>query len=164
LFAHLRVRRFVASCIAGAALCFSHSALADHIVGAGGTTLLGTARLDLACTDLIVFGTMNVDGGTIVNVRDVIVQPGGILRGGTGSITLSRNFTIVPGGQFLPEQGSVNYDTACGIGPQPEAKDIPTLGNEWLIALVALLLALAMVVLRDDRMQPRRNTIEGVEN
>jgi len=158
------IRRVVASCIATAVLCFALPALATYIVGAGATTSLNAGRLDLSCTDLIVAGTLNVNSAAIVNVRDVIVQPGGILHGGAGSITLSRNFTVAAGGQFLAEQGTVNYNTNCGPGlPQSIPENIPALGNEMLIALAALLMGLPMLVLGDGRMQRRRNTTKGVK-
>src|SRR5262245_64854072 len=110
-FAVPRARRLAASCVAAVALCLAAPAIGDQIVGSGGTMSLSSGKLDLACTDLIVLGTMNVDSAAVVNVRDVIVQPGGILRGGTGSIRFSSNFTVTPGVLFMLERGSVDHDT-----------------------------------------------------
>jgi hypothetical protein len=122
--------------------CIAAPAIADYDVGAGGTSFIASGRYDLACTDLLVAGTLNLDTGTFVNVRDVIVQPGGVLNGGSGTITLSRNFTVSPGGQFNAQAATVAYDATCGPGAAPAP--VPALGDVMLIALSGLLAAMAM--------------------
>jgi len=140
------------------ALAVAPMARADVSIPAGGIMGLASGGVDAACTDLIVTGTMNLDSGAFVNVRDVIVQPGGVLNGGSGSITLSRNFTVLPGGQYNVQGSSVAYNTNCGLGgPQTP---IPTLGSGMLIALSAALALLATFFL--GGVQRRRDTIRGV--
>ena len=103
-----RVRRFAVSCAAIAALCFAHPALADHVVGAGGFTGLGTGKLDLACTDLIVPSVNRLSGVTSVpSISDITSEMSLI-----ASATLRRGSVIeqphdfpfrisLPGGQIL---------------------------------------------------------------
>jgi hypothetical protein len=144
---------------AAALLCIALPAAADYRVGSGATASIATGRVNLSCTDLVVSGTLNLDGGTIYNVRDVIVQPGGLLVGGNGSITLSRSFTVIPNGQFLPQQSHVQYDTNCGPGSPVAA--IPTLGDGMLAVLAALLASTALLVLRERRVRDRRDITNG---
>jgi len=140
------------------ALAVAPMARADVSIPAGGIMGLASGGVDAACTDLIVTGTVNLDTGAFVNVRDVIVQPGGVLNGGSGSIMLSRNFTVLPGGQYNVQGSSVAYNTNCGLGgPQTP---IPTLGSGMLIALSAALALLATFFL--GGVQRRRDTIRGV--
>jgi len=132
----------------------SAPAIADYDVGAGGTSFVAGGHYDLACTDLFVAGTLNLDSGTFVNVRDVIVRPGGVLNGGSGSITLSRNFTISPGGQFNVQAATVAYNAACGPGAAPSP--VPALSSVMLVVLSALLAAMAMFFV--GVRAPRRRT------
>lgn len=133
--------RVAATALLGLAL----PAAADYRVGAGATTFIAAGKLDLACTDLVVTGTLDLGSGAAFNIRDVIVQPGGTLVGGTSSIALSREFIVQPGGQYVAQDSRLQYDTACGPGrPSP----IPTLGDAMLAALALLLAGLGGFVLR----------------
>jgi len=139
------------------ALATTPAARADVIIPATGFVGLASGGVNAACTDLIVAGTLNFDSGVAINVRDVIVQPGGVLNGGSGSLTLSRNFTVLAGGQYNAERLSVTYDTTCG--PGAPAAPIPTLGSGMLMALIGALALLATVLL--GGVQRRRGTIKG---
>jgi len=145
------------------ALAAPPAALADVIVPVTGFIGLAGGGINAACTDLIIAGTLNLDSGAIVNLRDVIVQPGGILNGGSGSITLSRNFTVLPGGAYNVERSSLQYDTNCGPGapvaPVAPLVPIPTLGSGMLLSLSALLALLAAFLLGGVKRQ--RETIKG---
>lgn len=121
---------------------------------------LEAGRIDAACTDLIVAGTLNLDSGTFVNVRDVIVQSGGVLNGDTGSIVLSRNFTVLPGGLFNADRAAVVYDTACGPGALLAPVPTPTLGTGMLIALSAAIATLTIFL--TGGISRRQNTLNGV--
>lgn len=146
-----------AACVAAAVLLgVALPAVADYRVGAGGTAPLATGRINLACTDLIVAGTLDLGGGAIYNIRDVIVQPGGLLIGGTGSITLSRDFVVQSGGQYLAQSSQLQYDTVCGPG-----RSIPTLGDAMLALLAALLGGMSLLVLRARGRRERQDTING---
>jgi hypothetical protein len=52
--------------------------LAGVIIPATGFVGLA-GDIDAACTDLIVTGTLNLDSDAFVRLRDVIVEPGGLL-------------------------------------------------------------------------------------
>ena len=91
------------------------AAQADYIVAAGGTTNLGSGVVDLACTDLIVAGTLQIASGTMQNVRNVTIQGGGTIDGGTGLIQLGGNWTN--SGSFVANAGEVDFRDLCGPGP-----------------------------------------------
>ncbi len=114
---------------------------ADVVVPANGSLATLGGALALACTDLVVQGTVELEAGSITQVRDVVVMPGGVLVGGTGSLTLSRNFVVQPGGQFLAQGATVAYDTECGPG-RTTAVPVPAPHGAllaWLAAALALL-------------------------
>jgi hypothetical protein len=90
-------------------------AQADYIVAAGGTTNLGSGVVDLACTDLIVAGTLQIASGTMQNVRNVTIQSGGTIDGGSGVIQLGGNWTN--SGSFAASTGEVDFRDVCGPGP-----------------------------------------------
>jgi hypothetical protein len=92
------------------------SAHADYIVPANANSSLNGGTLNLSCTDLIVAGTFDVGSGVVRNARNVSVQPGGVVLGGSGSITLSGNWTLSPTGQYVPGTSSVRFDETCGAG------------------------------------------------
>jgi hypothetical protein len=89
-------------------------AKADLVVPAGGTTSLGSGIVDLACTDLVIGGTFRVQGGTVRNVRNVTIQSGGALDGGTGVIQVGGDWTV--NGSFVAGTGSVDFRDLCGVG------------------------------------------------
>src|SRR5262249_12605895 len=70
--------------------------------------------LDLACTDLIVGGKFQVASGTVQNARNVTIQGGGTLDGGTGVIQVGGNWT--DNGSFVAGTGEVDFRDACGGG------------------------------------------------
>src|SRR5512139_3100673 len=55
-------------------LALAPPARADLIVPANGVVDLAGGTVDLACTDLVVAGTLQVGGGAIVNARNVTIQ------------------------------------------------------------------------------------------
>jgi hypothetical protein len=131
------------------------AARADVIIPSTGVVRLDSGGVDAACTDLIVAGTLDLDAGALVNLRDVIVQPGGVLNGGSGSITLSRNFTVLPGGTYNAERSTLRYDRNCG--PGAPVTPVPTLGSGPLIALGAALALLAAGFLRGAERRRQSN-------
>jgi hypothetical protein len=68
--------------------------------------------LDLACTDLVVGGNFQVATGTLQNVRNITIQGGGTLDGGSGLIQLGGNWT--DNGSFIAGTGEVDFHDACG--------------------------------------------------
>lgn len=69
--------------------------------------------MDLGCTDINVGGSLQVDSATISSVRNVTIQAGGTLDGGSGSITIAGNWS--DSGTFIPGTSSVFFvdNPAC---------------------------------------------------
>lgn len=89
------------------AACLVGSARADFVVPTGGSASLNGGSMDLGCTDVIVGGAFDLGGGSLTNVRNVVVQSGGLLTAGAGSITLAGDWTNQ--GTFNAGAGSVNF-------------------------------------------------------
>ena len=86
---------------------------ADFIVPPNAVINLNAGQLDLACTDLIVGGTMHVDTGSVTNIRHVTIQPGGVLDGGAGTIRLGGDWTN--GGLFTAGTSHVEFRDLCSL-------------------------------------------------
>ena len=111
------MRRLAAWCVGAILACVAGAVPADYIIAANSTTTLNGGALNLSCTDLIVAGTLNLDSGAILNARNVTVQPGGVVQGGSGFIALSGNWTISASGQFIAGTADVRFDDGCVPGP-----------------------------------------------
>lgn len=81
-------------------------------IGAGGSSSMGAGTINLDCGDLVVEGTLNMDDGTLNNVRNVIIGNGGVLNGHAGSINLSGDWTN-NGGSTNPGSSQVTFNTNC---------------------------------------------------
>ena len=90
-------------------------AQADLVVPAGSTTNLSGGAVDLACTDLIVAGTLQIAGGAVNNARNVTIQSGGTIDGGSGVIEVGGNW--IDSGSFVANAGEVDFRDVCGPGP-----------------------------------------------
>ncbi|MEP7359676.1 MAG: hypothetical protein ABI847_20660 [Anaerolineales bacterium] len=124
--------------------CIAVPAQADERIGSGGMSFINNGTVNLSCTDLFVTGTLNLNQGTYFNVRNVSVLAGGVLNGGTGSLTYSGTFTVAPGGQFNRQQIVLGVNAVCAAAPPiPFAHPVPTLATPMLFALAALMLWLA---------------------
>jgi hypothetical protein len=86
---------------------------ADLIIPANSVTNLGGGVVDLACTDLIVAGTLQVTSGSINNIRHVTIQAGGTIDGGSGVMNVGGNWSNA--GQFIPGTSSVRFRDLCAI-------------------------------------------------
>ncbi len=97
-------------------LLFALPAFATLDVPAGTVSSTGGGAFDLACSDLLVAGTLNLDGGQIINVRHVNIQPGGVVNGNTGLISLYGNWSN--GGSFTAGNSTINFadNAACTTG------------------------------------------------
>ena len=110
---HVRAVGALAVLAVVATLATSSVAWADLIVPANGTYTTNGGQTDLACTDVIVGGTLNVNSGGLVNVRHITIQPGGIIDGGSGVIQLGGDWTN--GGTFTPATSTVRFNDLCGL-------------------------------------------------
>ncbi|HKX55994.1 MAG TPA: hypothetical protein VJN01_07835, partial [Xanthomonadales bacterium] len=72
---------------------------------------LAAGTTDLGCGDLIVEGVLNLDSGTFNNVRAVVIQPGGTVNGGTG--TINKSGILTNQGTFNEEDVQVNFIPDC---------------------------------------------------
>jgi hypothetical protein len=110
---HPRIRSCVAAlAMLVAGLC-AHDARADLIVPAGAQYALSSGLTDLACTDVVVAGTLQVQSGSLVNVRHLTILSGGSVDGGSGSIELGGNWSNA--GSFAGGTGTVRFSDLCGL-------------------------------------------------
>jgi hypothetical protein len=106
-------RLLVAGAIAGAALAAARPARADLVVPANATVNLASGSLDLACTDVVVAGTLQVASASILNARHVTILAGGAIDGGSGSIALGGNWSNA--GQFVAGTSAVRFRDLCSL-------------------------------------------------
>ena len=101
--------------VAGACLLLAGTANADIIVPPGGTWSGGV--MDLACTDVVVNGTMNLAGLALTNVRNLTIgSTGSLTLGSGGLITLAGTWNN--GGSFTANNGGVAFvDTHASCPP-----------------------------------------------
>ena len=107
-----RIGLAYALAVLGVSGMLPRDARADLIVPAASVMSLAAGVVDLACTDLIVGGTLNVNAGQVINVRHVTIQAGGSINGNTGLISLGGNWSNA--GTFAGGTGSVRFRDACG--------------------------------------------------
>ena len=110
-----RARNAVAGSLALGLAASLPIAYADYVVPANASTSLNGASLNLACTDLIVAGSFSLGSGSVTGVRNVIIQTGGNLNGGSGALSLAGNFAN--SGSFNAGTGSVNFVDISGCTP-----------------------------------------------
>jgi hypothetical protein len=110
---HPAYRLLLACAVASFAFAGAPPALADFVVPANAVVNLGSGTVDLACTDLIVAGTLQVASGSIVNARHVTIQAGGTIDGGSGAIALGGDWTN--SGQFIAGTSVVRFRDLCSL-------------------------------------------------
>ncbi len=74
---------------------------------------LASGTVDLACTDLIVAGTLQIASGSVLNARHVTIQAGGTIDGGTGILAVGGNWANT--GQFIPGTSQVRFRDLCSL-------------------------------------------------
>lgn len=52
---------------------------------------LNSGSLDMGCTDLIVGGTLQTNSAPVINVRNLIIQTGGLLGAGVSTLSVGGN-------------------------------------------------------------------------
>jgi hypothetical protein len=100
--------------LALAAAIFASAARADLVVPAGSLMTLGPGTVDLACTDVVVSGALQVNSGQLRNVRSFTIASGGSVDGGSGLIEVGGNWTNAGG--FNAAVGTVNFRDLCAFG------------------------------------------------
>ena len=114
-----------------AALSFTLPAYADMEVPAGTFSNTGGGTFDLACSDLLVGGTLDVDSGQIINVRHVVITAGGVINGNAGLIALSGNWSN--SGSFVGGTSTVSF------GDNPACATSSTLSGNTAFANVSFI-------------------------
>jgi hypothetical protein len=109
----LLARIALAGVVTLAALASARPAHADLVVPANSVLNLAGGTVDLACTDLIVAGTLQVASGTVLNARHVTIQAGGTIDGGSGTIALGGDWTNA--GQFVAGTSAVRFRDLCSL-------------------------------------------------
>jgi hypothetical protein len=107
------VRLLLAAAVAVAVFGMARPAHADLLIPANSVVNLASGTVDLACTDVIVAGTLQLASGSIVNARHVTIQPGGTIDGGSGILTLGGNWTNT--GQFVPGTSAIRFRDLCSL-------------------------------------------------
>lgn len=105
-------RRSALLALAGLLLC--SAARADLNVPSGALIALASGITDLACTDVVVAGTLQVNSGQLNNVRSLTIQSGGVIDGGSGTIQVAGNWTN--SGTFIAGTGTVDFRDLCAFG------------------------------------------------
>lgn len=88
--------------------------LAVFEIPAGTSVSTGGGLFDLACADLRIAGTLNLDNGQFINVRAVNILAGGVINGGGGGVmSVAGNWSN--SGSFVAANSTVNFidDAAC---------------------------------------------------
>ena len=96
------------------AFIIARLACADLTVPSSSVASVGSGTNDLACTDVIVSGTLQVNSGQLKNVRSFTINPGGTVDNGSGLIEVGGNWTN--SGAFVAGSGTVNFRDLCSFG------------------------------------------------
>lgn len=137
----------VCACVCGRLLALAGACLlattarADLVVPTSAQISLGPGIVDLSCTDLVVGGTLQVAGGSLKNIRNVTIQPGGSLDGGSGLIEVAGNWSN--SGSFTPGTATVNFRELCGAAPATisgnntffRASFVSTVGRNYIFSV-----------------------------
>ncbi len=82
-------------------------------VGNGTVYNLGDAAMNMNCQDVIEGGgTLNLQSGTLQDVRNLTIQSGGVLNGGSALIIMNGKWTN--NGTFNPGTSTVEFTKVCG--------------------------------------------------
>ena len=122
-----RLAALACACVVAAA------ARADLIVPTNGVTSLNAGVADLSCTDVVVAGALNVNTGSLRNVRNVTIQPGGVINGGSGVIEVAGNWSN--SGSFVAGTSTVNFRELCGAGAATISGDTTFFGASFVSAV-----------------------------
>ena len=134
-------RLLLAATLAIAAFGSARQAHADLIVPVNAVMNLASGTIDLACTDLIIAGTLQIASGSILNARHVTIQAGGTVDGGTGILALGGNWTNA--GQFIPGASQVRFRDLCSLATAEIAGNatfataslVTTVGKNYVFAV-----------------------------
>ena len=96
-------------------LALAHTAVwADLIIPSGGENTLNSGLESLACTNLAVTGTLNLNSGSLVLVRNAQINAGGVVNGGSGLLEVNASWSN--SGTYNPGSSTLRFANACGVG------------------------------------------------
>jgi hypothetical protein len=82
-------------------------------IGTGSTVDLGTGSAALGCADLDVAGTLTVGTVGLSGARDVAINPGGVVNGNSGTLSLSGDWDNA--GTFNAGSSTVQMVDGCAL-------------------------------------------------
>lgn len=105
-------RRHYAGVVVASMSLLCTGALAQVSVGTGSSWSLGDASIDWGCSDISVSGTLDVQAAVAVNADSVVINGGGGVTSGSGTLGLTGDFTN--NGSFSKGAGMVAIRDGCG--------------------------------------------------
>jgi IPTL-CTERM motif len=108
------------------------SAHADMDIPAGAVASTSGGVFDLACSDLTVGGTLNLDAGQVINVRHVSISAGGVINGNSGTLALSGNWSN--SGSFVAGSSTVAFSDAPACATASSITGNTTFANLSLLS------------------------------
>jgi hypothetical protein len=108
----MRWKRLARVAAAAALLASSLAASAAVTVGSGSSLSLGSGSLDLGEHDLGVAGSLAAGTGLVDRVRDLTIQPGGVLNGESAAIQVCGDWSNA--GTFTAGTSLVRFLDGCG--------------------------------------------------
>lgn len=162
--------RLCQSLVLAGGLAVSLHAHADLHIDTGVQLNVGSGRIDLGCTDLLLTGTLIVpEGGSLVGVRNVHLTSTGVLQVQGGSVEMTQVWqsegTINAGnGEIARVSGSDECPAVGRVGPNPhltavapqDVTPVPV-GGGLVVVLTGLLLAAATAW---RRARPRPSSLQ----
>ncbi|QIL71251.1 hypothetical protein G7048_13305 [Diaphorobacter sp. HDW4B] len=93
----------------------AHTAVwADLIIPSGGDNTLNSGLESLACTNLAVSGTLNLNSSSLVLVRNAQINAGGVVNGGSGLLEVNASWSN--SGTYNPGSSTLRFANTCGAG------------------------------------------------
>ncbi|QIL71253.1 hypothetical protein G7048_13315 [Diaphorobacter sp. HDW4B] len=110
----MRINPFLKPTAVCCALAAFHTfAWADLIVPVNGVNSLNSGYQSLACTQLSVSGQLNLNTGTLVRIKNSMIQTGGVVNGNSGLLEVNGNWSN--SGTFNPGTSTVKFTRLCGV-------------------------------------------------
>ena len=103
----MATKHYVLSALISLFAALSPQLRAQVVIPVGGSVALNGGALDLGGTALQVGGAFSLGSGSAANITDIGILAGGTLDGGSGTLTLSGNFSDA--GTFTAGTGHVNF-------------------------------------------------------
>jgi hypothetical protein len=135
-------------------------AVADLVVPHDAIGRLNGATLDLGCTDLIVAGALQIGSGQVLNARNITIQSGGVVDGGSGAIELGGNWSN--NGGFFAGTGTVRFRDLCAVATATisgsssfaNARFVTSIGKNYVFAVGSMQTITGLLEITGTTAQP----------